>query len=126
MTGKRNPAVMAGALPVTVAGAEAQPAIFFLERFEVAHLGPGAEEETPQAWHLVTVVKLDGVVGRGAGKVALPFLFGVVAVGATVTQQILASVPEIQMQEVALGWPEAETGVAQQRHGIALAHHSQA
>src|SRR5690554_7015936 len=100
---------MAGALPVAVAGTEAQMAIFFLERLEVAYLRPGTEEEPPQARHLVTVVKLNGVVGRGAGKVALPFLFGVVAEGAAVTQQILASVPEIQMQEVALGWPEARS-----------------
>ena len=120
---------MTGTPPVTVTGGQGLVAVIGTRAVQIPHRRPGAEQEAAQPRHLLAAVELHAIVRGHARKIVLPvavLLARVIAVSAAVTQQVLPTTPQIQMQQIALRRTKPEIGKAQHRHRRPAAGHRQA
>src|SRR4051794_39713777 len=99
---KYRPAVRAATrlTPISVVLAFAKrPRCVILES-KKARFGPVNNFELAVMQHLITSVKLHGVVARGPGEVLMPLRSAVVLVATTVDEHVLAAPPHVEVEHV--------------------------
>src|SRR5690606_16927251 len=88
-----NGSMVPDTLPIPVAGSARLSTARARQRLHIFCFQPCTKQEPAQTRHLITVIELNGVMGRSAREVIQPRLLRVVAVGARITQPVLPPYP---------------------------------